>query len=181
MSPILPCSKSRKTPRVVLGLCATTLAGVLLAACAPQINRHGHVFTEVDLEQVQPGMSKDQVKLSLGTPDTTSTIGGDAYYYIQSTSETRPMGKPKIVDRKIVAVYFDQSEQVAQLANYGLKDGHVFDFLSKTTPSRGKEVTFLEQMFGNIGNRREYAKQLAKDGGESGPNIPGGPGGPPGR
>lgn len=175
MSSIPPCSKSRKTARLGLGLCATALAGTLLVACAPQINRHGHVFNEVDLEQVQPGMSKDQVTLALGTPDTTSTVGGDAYYYIQSTSQTRPMGKPKIIDRKVVAVYFDQSDQVAQLAHYGLKDGRVFDFLSNETRSRGKEVTFLEQMFGNLGTRREYAKQLAKDSGGS-PRSPGPPG-----
>lgn len=150
-----------------------------MVGCAPQVNYHGHVFSEVDLEQVQPGMSKDQVKLSLGTPDTTSTVGGDAFYYIQSTQQTRPMGKPQVIDRKVVAVYFDQTERVTQLANYGLKDGHVFDFVKNETPSRGKEVSFLEQMFGNLGNRREYAKQLAKDGGGA-PPVPG-PGGTPGQ
>ena len=60
----------------------------LLAGCGAQIDRHGHVFMDVDLHQVQPGMSKDQVQTVLGSPDTTSTIGGDAYYYISTTQKT---------------------------------------------------------------------------------------------
>lgn len=145
-------------------LCSATVMAAVLAGCGARIDRHGHMLTDTDLQQVQPGMSKDQVKLSLGTPDTTSTVGGDAYYYISSTHSIRPMGKPTVIDRKIVAIYFDKNESVARLADYGLKDGRVFDFQSKETPSRGKEVTLLEQLFGNLGTRRDYAKELAKGG-----------------
>ena len=59
-----------------------------LTACGAQIDRHGHVFIDVDLSQIQPGMSKEQVQTVLGSPDTTSTIGGDAYYYISTTQKT---------------------------------------------------------------------------------------------
>ncbi len=97
-------------------------------------------------------MSKDQVKLTLGTPDTTATIGGDIYYYISSTRQTRPASKPKVIDRTVVAVYFDRNESVQQIANYGLKDGRVFDFIKGETPSQGKDISLLAQIFGNLGN-----------------------------
>lgn len=148
-------------------LTACAVAAVLLLGCAAQIDRRGHFFTEADLQQIQPGMSKDQVRLALGTPDTTSTVGGDAFYYISSTESLRPLGKPKIIDRKVVAVYFDPRQSVTHVATYGLKDGKVVNFAKNETPSLGKEASFLEQMFGNLGTRREYAKQLARGGADA--------------
>ncbi len=135
----------------------------VLAGCAAQIDRHGHVLNDADLQQIQPGMSKDQVKLTLGSPDTTATIGGGVYYYISSTRRTRPASRPKVIDRKVVAVYFDQNQSVQQIANYGLKDGRVFDFIKGETPSQGKDTSILGEIFGNIGTRRELAKQQAQE------------------
>lgn len=131
----------------------------LLAACSAQVDRHGHVFTDIDLQQIQPGMSKDQVKLALGTPDTTAAIGGDIYYYISSTRKTQPFRESKVVDRKVVVVYFNQTQTVAKLGNYGLKDGRVFDYINKETPSHGRELSALQQIFGNIANRSEVIGQ----------------------
>lgn len=130
----------------------------MLPGCSGRIDRHGHVFTEADLQQVQTGMSRDQVRMTLGTPDTTGTVGGEVYYYISSTQRTRPMGKPQVIDRKVVAVYFDQQDSVRQIANYGLKDGVVFDFAKGQTPSSGKELSAIQQLLGNISNRRELLK-----------------------
>jgi len=134
---------------VVLGM-----AAFLLFGCAGQIDRHGHLFTDVDLQQIQPGMSQDQVRLTLGTPDTKGTLGGDVFYYISSTLKTMPMGRPKVIDRKIVAVYFNQQQTVNEVGHYSLKDGQVVDIIDGETPTFGKKLTALEQIFGNIANRR---------------------------
>lgn len=145
-------------PLSAIAVFAALTAAATLPGCGGRLDRHGHVFTEADLQQVQTGMSKDQVRMTLGTPDTTGTIGGEVYYYISSTQRTRPMGKPQVVDRKVVAVYFDQQDSVRQVANYGMKDGVVFDFVKGETPSSGKELSALEQLLGNLANRRELLK-----------------------
>ena len=147
-------------------------AAVTLAACGAQIDRHGHVFVDVDLNQIQSGMSKDQVKSVLGSPDTTSTIGGDAYYYISSTQKSVAFLKPWEIDREVVAVYFDGGEKVQQVANYGLKDGIVINYYKGETPARGKDLTYLEQIFGNITNRKMFKDQ--RPGGAGGIPGPGG-------
>ena len=49
----------------------------------------------------------------------------------------------KEVDRRVIAVYFDKSRRVQRLADYGLKDGLVFDFISRTTPTSGTELNYL--------------------------------------
>ncbi len=43
------------------------------------INR-GAVYEERKVSQVKPGMPAQQVLTTLGTPSTTSTIGGEAWY-----------------------------------------------------------------------------------------------------
>jgi outer membrane protein assembly factor BamE (lipoprotein component of BamABCDE complex) len=160
---------SRALPLVSL-LLASTLAG-----CGAEINRHGHVFMDIDVNQVQPGMSREQVTTFHGSPDTTSTIGGDdAYYYISTTQKTYAFLKPWEIDRKVVAVYFSGEGSVQQVAQYGLKDGIVVKYAKDETPARGKDLTFIEQIFGNISQRG-----LLKDQRQQGtPGIPT-PGGMP--
>jgi outer membrane protein assembly factor BamE (lipoprotein component of BamABCDE complex) len=128
---------------------------MLTSACAYQTTKHGTQFQPNDLLQIQPGMSQEQVRTSLGTPSTTSTLGdGSAFYYISSTMSQTSFMKPKETDRQIVAVYFNQGGTVENVANYGLKDGKVFDYISRKTPAPGgKDDGILKQMFRNLGSK----------------------------
>jgi outer membrane protein assembly factor BamE (lipoprotein component of BamABCDE complex) len=137
---------------VIWPLAAFSMA-VILSACAADITKHGHVFTDEDLAQVKEGMSRDQVILALGTPDTKSTVDQKAYYYISSTTKrSAAFLSPSIVDRRVVAVYFSDKDIVQRVAHYGLKDGRVVDFISRTTPSHGSEDGLLKELFRNIGH-----------------------------
>jgi outer membrane protein assembly factor BamE (lipoprotein component of BamABCDE complex) len=135
---------------------ATSLAAfsivVGLSACASDITKHGHVFNDEDLAQVKEGMSRDQIILALGTPDTKSTVGQNAFYYISTTTKrSAAFLSPSIVDRRVVAVYFNKKEAVERVANYGLQDGKVIDFVKRETPSKGSEDGLLKELFRNIG------------------------------
>src|SRR5690606_4431629 len=125
---------ARRASRVMGAL---ALAG-LIAACSAGavVTKHGHHFQPSDLQQIQPGMTQEQVRMILGTPTTTSSVGtGDAFYYISSTTKQVAFLPPEEVDRRIVAIYFTRSGTVERVAEYGLQDGKVFDFISRTTPT----------------------------------------------
>ena len=129
-----------------------TVAVMSLAACAADITKHGHILTDEDVAQVKGGMNRDQVVLALGTPDTKSTVGQEAYYYISTTTKrSAAFLQPTLVDRRVVAVYFDKKDAVQRVANYGLQDGKVIDFVKRETPSRGSEDGLLKELFRNIG------------------------------
>jgi outer membrane protein assembly factor BamE (lipoprotein component of BamABCDE complex) len=134
-------------------LAALMLSAALVSGCGGQIDRHGHVFIDVDVQSVQPGMTKQEVQTVLGSPDTTSTIGGDAYYYISTTQKSVAFLKPWEIDRQVVAVYYDGSQNVREVAHYGLRDGIVVNYMKDETPARGKDLGLLEQIFGNLANR----------------------------
>ena len=140
-------------------LAALLLGAGLLSGCGAQIDRHGHVFIDVDVQSVQAGMTKEQVTAVLGSPDTTSTIAGDAYYYISTTQKTVAFLKPREIDRQVIAVYFNGVASVQQVAHYGLKDGIVVNYFKDETPARGKDLGLIEQIFGNISNRGMFKDQ----------------------
>jgi outer membrane protein assembly factor BamE (lipoprotein component of BamABCDE complex) len=112
---------------------------------------HGYQLDPKSAEQVKAGASAEQILVLLGTPTTTSTVGGDAWYYIsQITNRSVQFMPPKITDQRVFAVYFTKDKKVARVANYGIEDGKLIDFVSRTTPTAGAESTFLKGMFINL-------------------------------
>jgi outer membrane protein assembly factor BamE (lipoprotein component of BamABCDE complex) len=112
---------------------------------------HGYQVDAKSLDQVKVGSSAEQALIVMGTPSTTSTVGGDAWYYVtQTTDRTVQFMDPRIVDQHVLAIYFDKDKRVERLANYGLKDGKIFDFVSRTTPTGGAESSFLTGIFKSL-------------------------------
>ena len=134
---------------VVAAVCLT------LSACTStdeQFSR-GQQITPDQLEQVPVGSSKEQALLALGTPTTTALSGGEALYYISQTSGRNfAFQKNKVRDRRILVVYLDGDGRVKQIAEYGLKDGKVFDYLSRKTRTSGQDLAFLSQVLAGLAN-----------------------------
>ena len=129
---------------------AALLAAVAASGCT-EVYHHGYMAPEGALEQLPLGSSQEQVLIVLGTPSTVATVSGEAFYYISERAE-RPVAfmPQEVVDQHVVAVYFDRQRRVQRLADYGLKDGKIFDFVSRTTPTGGAELSYLKgfwQMF----------------------------------
>jgi len=108
----------------------------------------GYQVDQQALDQVQIGKTSKQEALALmGTPSTTSTVGGDAWYYIgQKMQRSLAFMQAKMTDQHVLAIYFDKGGKVERIANYGMKDGKVFDFVSQTTPTGGEEPNFLRNI-----------------------------------
>jgi outer membrane protein assembly factor BamE (lipoprotein component of BamABCDE complex) len=132
-------------------LCLALAVG--LAGCIGETRQRGYLVSDMALEQVPVGSSREQVLLVLGTPSTTANFTNEVFYYIsQTTSQPVRFLNPSVTDQRVLAVYFDDEGQVARLANYGLQDGRVFDFVSRTTPTSGSDVSFITQILSNAGN-----------------------------
>jgi outer membrane protein assembly factor BamE (lipoprotein component of BamABCDE complex) len=108
----------------------------------------GYQVDQESLSQIKVGSTtKQQALAALGTPSTTSTVGGDAWYYIgQKMHQTLAFMPVQTTDQHVLAIYFDKSDKVSRIANYGMQDGKVFDYVSRTTPTGGTEPDFLRNM-----------------------------------
>jgi outer membrane protein assembly factor BamE (lipoprotein component of BamABCDE complex) len=144
---------NRMCPRAA-ALAAALMLALPLAGCFQETYQKGYIVPEGALEQIPIGASQEQVLIVLGTPSTVATVSGEAFYYISQRAE-RPVAfmPQEVTDQRVIAVYFDKNRRVQRLANYGLKDGKVFDFLSRTTPTSGTELNYLSTIFGNINLR----------------------------
>jgi outer membrane protein assembly factor BamE (lipoprotein component of BamABCDE complex) len=132
---------------------ATVLAGMLLlglplGGCFSETYQKGYIVPEGALEQIPIGASQEQVLILLGTPSTVATVSGEAFYYISQRAERKvAFMQQESVDQRVIAVYFDRNRRVERLANYGLKDGKIFDFVSRTTPTSGREINYIANFF----------------------------------
>lgn len=148
----LPGSFKAPAPRAkrVCALAGIAFAALALGGCLGFDGTHyrGYVIDAKTMDQVRVGAAAEQVLVVMGTPSTTSTVGGDAWYYIsQKTERSVAFQQPTVTDQRIFAVYFDKSKKVQRVANYGMEDGRVVDFVTRTTPTAGPESSFLRNMF----------------------------------
>ncbi len=125
---------------------AVLTLGALVGGCITQTFQRGYILPEGALEQVPLNASQEQVLIVLGTPSTVATISGEVFYYISQRTEQTSFLPQKEVDRRVIAIYFDKNRRVQRLANYGVKDGKVFDYVNRTTPSSGQELNMLQYM-----------------------------------
>ena len=141
--------RTRKSVR----LAAVGLVGLTLAGCLGYDGdvQHGYIIDQQALADVKPGQTAEQVLVTLGSPSTTSTVGGDAWYYISSKTERSiAFMKPSITDRRIMAVYFDKGKKVTRIGNYGLRDGKVVNFAGGETPTFGSDSSLVKSLFFNF-------------------------------
>ncbi|MEO0636307.1 MAG: outer membrane protein assembly factor BamE [Pseudomonadota bacterium] len=154
------CDQGKTSSKLGKNRLAIVLAVPLLALGVSACNTTetfnlGYVQDERTIALVETGASRDQVLLALGTPSqiTSGTgDGGDTFYYISQT-KTRALAyqRARIVNQRVLAIYFDGEDQVSRKANYGLEDGKVFDYISRTTPTGGRDLSFIGQLLGSFG------------------------------
>jgi len=124
------------------------------AACAPISSYSGFQAIESDPKDVKVGVdTKSTVRGKLGSPSATATFDTNTWFYMNQVKERVAFRRPKIIARNVTAIAFNkESEQVESVNNYTLKDGKVIAFNGRETPTRGREMTILEQMLGAVGH-----------------------------
>ncbi|WP_427023021.1 outer membrane protein assembly factor BamE [Aureimonas ureilytica] len=145
-------SEQKRVLRSVV-LVAGLGASLALGACqTAQVYNQGYIVDEQTLAQVPVGSSREQVLLALGTPSTTATFDNEVFYYI-SQKRVRPVAfmNPRLVEQRVLAIYFNKNNTVERIANYGLENGRLFDFISRTTPTGGRDTSFLGSILSDDG------------------------------
>lgn len=135
-------------------LTASALGALALAsaACAPVIGNHGYQALDAAPADVAVGDdTKASVRDRLGTPSATSLFeGDDVWYYISQTTEKYTFNLPQVSQRSVTEIVFE-GDKVASVRTLGLEDGRDVGMNRNETPTRGRELTILEQLLGNVG------------------------------
>jgi len=138
----------RRLAYVALAVALTGAAG-----CAPITSHHGFQAIEASPKDVKVGVdTKSTVRGKLGSPSATSTFDPNTWFYVNSVKARVAFRRPTTVSRDVTAIVFNkETEMVEDIRNYTLKDGKVIAFNDRETPTRGRELSILEQLLGNAG------------------------------
>ncbi len=155
-----------------LVLCTLCLT---LMGCTPVVSQRGYLPNpDAEAGIIVGTDTKTMIEDRLGDPSVQATFGGDSWYYVSSVEKQIAFFTPTIESRHILAIYFDKNGKVLDMKHYGLQDGHVVAFETRTTPSRGRELTFLQQLF-------NATPGMPNGGMSQQEQNPGGGGAPPGQ
>ena len=139
-----------RTKRHLLPLLSATLLG--LAACSPTVDIRGQLPEPDQLAQVKVGVStEEQVQTLLGTPSSSTTWGEQVWHYVYERTETRSFLDPVVKDYRVVTIAFDDQGKVSKISKLGPDALKPVDFVTRETPTPGREMTVIEQLLGNVG------------------------------
>ncbi len=131
----------------------TAVVALAVAACAPQVGRHGFQPIDVFPNEIKAGEdTKSTVLARLGSPSATSTFEEDIWYYVSQTTERYTWNPSSVAARSVTVISFNEGDEtVAHVRELSLEDGQQIAMNSRTTPTRGRELSALEQVLGTIG------------------------------
>jgi outer membrane protein assembly factor BamE (lipoprotein component of BamABCDE complex) len=135
---------------MVLMIAAGSLA---LPGCARLKGHQGYVV-DVDLvNSVQPGVdNRTSVAQVLGRPTFTSTFDEREWYYVSRDTRFYAYNNPKARDQMVLRVRFDDKGVVTAVDRTGIEKVASINPYGKTTPTLGRNRTFFQDLFGNIGS-----------------------------
>ena len=131
------------------------IAAVVLAAgvsaCAPTMAVNGFQAVDVKPRDVKVGDTRSSVLLRLGSPSTQGAFDPNVWYYITQRTEKYAYYMPRVQQREVVSISFDKADKVSEVKDLQLKDGYQIAYDRQSTPTRGRQLNWLEQLLGNIG------------------------------
>ena len=138
-------------PRI-LSLLAASACILGAAACTPTATYQGFQAIDANPKDVKVGTdTRATVLARLGTPTATASFDKNTWFYLSQVADKTAFYAPQVVRRDITEVVFDKDTQAVKSVDvFTLKDGRVIAYNSRETPTRGRELTFIEQMFGSL-------------------------------
>ena len=130
------------------------LAGLasLAAGCTTIRDHRGYVIDQALIDAVQPGIDNRQsVESTLGRPTFISQFGDKSWFYVSQNSRQKPFKRARTNDQEILRIRFDAVGNVAGVDKAGMEKVARLDPDGHKTPTLGRNRSFIEDLFGNIG------------------------------
>lgn len=134
------------------GACLGGTVAIAVSACAPTVDTRGHLPEADRLAEIHPGeTTKDQVIKILGSPSSIGVFDDKSWYYISKKTEQVAFFDKDVLDQQVYVINFDNKGVVKEIGHKDLKDAQLIEPAPGATPAPGRELTFIEQIIGNVG------------------------------
>lgn len=130
-----------------------SLGAVTLGACTPIVAYSGFQAIDSQPKDLKVGVdTKSTVRAKLGSPSVQSTFDPNVWFYISQVKQRVAFRRPQVISRQVTALTFDrETELVTKVESLDLGDGKQIAYSGRETPTRGREMTVLEQLLGSVG------------------------------
>ena len=133
-------------------LAAALGASLLGAGCAPIRGHQGYLLDESLAGGIQPGVdNRESVSATLGNPSFVGQFDPRDWYYVSRDTRQLAFGMPRPSDTDVIRIRFDQAGNVTDVQRTGMELVANIDPYDRETPTLGRERSFLQELFGNIG------------------------------
>lgn len=123
-----------------------------LSACASIKDHRGYLVDGALLDSVLPGVdNQTSVERTLGRPTFISEYGRKDWYYVSTNTRQAAFGRPRANEQLLIKVTFDDKGNVATIERTGMEKVVRLDPDGDETPTLGRDRSFFEDLFGNIG------------------------------
>jgi len=127
------------------------------------VEQRGNLPPPEKVAQIHPGKTtKDDVVKILGTPSSVGVFNDKNWYYISSRTGQFSFFDPKVLDQQVFVVDFNDDGIVKAVDHKTLVDGKEVVPVARATPAPGRELSFLEQLVGNLGKFNSTGGGAAK-------------------
>ena len=134
------------------GFVAIIGMGLALTACAGIREHRGFVLDTTLADGIQAGVdNKESVARTLGRPTFTGQFDPNDWYYVSRSTTQLAFRDPKVSKQTVLRVQFDQAGNVTSVQKTGKELIASVDPSNDKTPTLGRERSFFEELFGNIG------------------------------
>ena len=124
-----------------------------LSACSSDVFlvHNGNMPTDDKIAQISKGQSRDEVLDILGSPSAVSTLNANEWLYMSSTVRKVAFLKPKILQRDVLTIAFDENGQVNKISKLDKNDGQNLKIDKDETTSNEHDLGFFKRYFGGVG------------------------------
>jgi outer membrane protein assembly factor BamE (lipoprotein component of BamABCDE complex) len=139
--------------RMLKGLILAVGMAALTGGCTAIHDHRGFIIDQALLDSVQPGIdNRLSVERTLGRPTFSSQFGVPAWYYVAIDTRQLPFGRPHTTKETVLRVRFDARGNVVALDKAGIDHVVRLNPDHASTPTLGRNRSFIEDLFGNIGS-----------------------------
>jgi outer membrane protein assembly factor BamE (lipoprotein component of BamABCDE complex) len=135
-------------------LAAALTCAALVGGCSSLgIKEHkGYVLDKELASAVQVGIdNKDSVAKTLGRPSFTGQFDANDWFYVSRDTRTVAFRSQKVLDQDVLHVRFDAAGNVASVNTTGKELVAKISPVDDKTPTLGRNRSFFDEVFGNIG------------------------------
>ena len=138
--------------RMAWGAGAVLGIALLAGGCTSIRDHRGYVVDKTLVDSVQPGIdNRISVERTLGRPTFASQFGNQDWYYVSIDTKQAPFSRARTNEETILRVRFDEAGNVVGVDHAGKEKVARIDPDGDKTKTLGRDRSFLEDLFGNIG------------------------------